>query len=191
MITADEALKILIEGNRRYSDGKAEHPHQSSQRRSEVLSVPHPVAALLSCADSRVPPEICFDQGIGDLFVIRTAGNIVDDLVLGSIEFGVKVFDIPLVVVLGHTRCGAVMAAVDGSETPGHVGKIVAAIRPAIELSKDLPGDAVFNATVANVRQMVDQIITSQPVLAQMVHSGQLKVVGGIYHLDSGLVDLL
>lgn len=190
-ISSDQALQMLIEGNRRYTNGKAEHPHQSGERRAEVLAGQHPFVILLSCSDSRVPPEVFFDQGIGDLFIIRNAGNIVDDVVLGSIEYAAEHLGVPLVMVLGHTKCGAVTATVQGGEVPGHIGSIVETIKPAVAASKGQPGDAVLNATLANVRLMVDQIKHSHPILAEMVQHGKLNVVGAVYHLDSGAVEVL
>ncbi len=190
-VTADQALQMLIEGNRRYTTGKAEHPHQSGERRIEVLAGQHPFVTILSCSDSRVPPEVFFDQGIGDLFIIRNAGNIVDDVVLGSIEYAAEHLGVPLVVVLGHTKCGAVTATVQGGETPGHIGSIVKTIQPAVTASKDESGDAVLNAIRANVRLTVDQIRKSEPILVEMGQHGKLLVVGAIYHLETGDVEVL
>lgn len=186
-----QALARLMDGNRRYRENRPEHPRQGADRRMEVLSAPRPAAALLSCADARVPPEIFFDQGVGDLFVIRNAGNLVDDGVLGALEFGVTTFKIPLILVLGHTLCGAVMAAVAGSQPVGHIGSITAALQPAVSSSKDQPGDAVLNATIANVRRMAAQIRTCPPVLAELVQAGSIQVAGGLYHVDTGEVQLL
>lgn len=190
-ISADQALNLLMEGNLRYTAGKAEHPRQSAERRAEVLGGQHPFAVILSCADSRVPPEVFFDQGIGDLFIIRNAGNIVDDVVLGSIEYAVEHLGVPLVLVLGHTKCGAVTATVSGGEAAGHIGSIVETIKPAVLASQNQLGDAVLNATLVNVQLTVEAIKNSQPILAEFVAKGRLKVIGGIYHLDSGKVEIL
>jgi carbonic anhydrase len=190
-VTADQAQQMLVEGNRRFTTGAVEHPHQSAARRAEVFGGQNPFAVLLSCADSRVPPEVFFDLGIGDVFVIRNAGNLVDDTVLGSMEYAVERLVTPLVVVLGHTRCGAVTATVQGGEFPGHIGSIAEKILPAVEASKDLEGDAVLNATLANVFLMVETIQESEPILAQAVKHGRLKVVGAMYHLDTGEVTFL
>lgn len=189
-VTPDQALQMLIDGNRRYITGKAEHPHQSEERRAEVLAGQHPFVTLLSCSDSRVPPEVFFDQGIGDLFIIRNAGNIVDDVVLGSIEYAAEHLGVPLIMVLGHTKCGAVTATVQGGEVPGHIGSIVKTIQPAVAASKDEPGDAVLNAIRANVRLMVEQIKNCEPILAELRHHGKIMVVGGLYNLDSGQVEV-
>jgi carbonic anhydrase len=190
-ISPDQALEMLIEGNHRYTSGNAQHPHQDATRREDVLAGQHPFTMLLSCADSRVPPEVFFDQGIGDLFIIRNAGNILDDVVIGSIEYGAEHLGIPLIVVLGHTKCGAVTATVQGGEAPGHIGAIVKTIMPAVEATRDMAGDAVLNATIENVRMTVEALKTCEPFLAHMVKDGKLKVVGGLYHLDSGAVELL
>ncbi len=190
-VTAEQAKQMLIEGNRRYTGGAANHPHQSAERRAEVAGGQHPFAVLLSCADSRVPPEVFFDQGIGDLFVIRNAGNIVDDVVLGSMEYAVEHLGTPLIVVLGHTRCGAVTATVQGGEAPGHIGSIVETIQPAVEASKGAQGDAVLNVTLANVKLTVETIRNSQPILAHAVEHNGLAVVGALYHLESGEVEFL
>ncbi|MFM8319705.1 MAG: carbonic anhydrase [Chloroflexota bacterium] len=189
--TPHQAIELLVEGNRRYTAGKAQHPHQSIERCAETLSGQRPFAILLSCADSRVPPEIIFDQGIGDLFIIRNAGGILDEVVLGSIEYGIERLDIPLVMVLGHTKCGAVTAAVKASEAPGHIDRIVKTILPAIESSKSLPGDPVLNAVIANVALSTEQLKNSQPFLAERVKLGKIQIVGAVYHLDSGEVKLL
>lgn len=125
---AEEALQARREGNRRFATGQAIHPHQDAARREEVRPGQRPFAAILSCSDSRVPPEVIFDWGVGDLFVVRTAGHGVDDVALGSIEYAVEHLGVPLLVVLGHTRCGAVTAALHGDEAPGH---IAAVIRPS------------------------------------------------------------
>lgn len=190
-ITADQALQLLVEGNLRYTSGKAEHPHQSAERRTEVLGGQNPFVTILSCADSRVPPEVFFDQGIGDLFIIRNAGNIVDDVVLGSIEYAAEHLGVPLILVLGHTKCGAVTATVQGGEAPGHIGSIVQTIQPAVQASRGQEGDAVLNAILVNVQMMVEKIQYSQPILAELVEKGHVKVIGGIYHLDSGKFEIL
>jgi carbonic anhydrase len=190
-ITPDQALQTLVAGNQRYTAGQAEHPRQSAERRAAVLAGQQPFAALLSCADSRVPPEVFFDQGIGDLFIIRNAGNIVDDVVLGSLEYGAEHLGIPLIVILGHTRCGAVTAAVQGGKAHGHIGSLVKTIQPAVAAVQGQPGDAVLNATLANVRLTVDQIKTCAPILSKLVKQGKLMVVGALYHLDTGVVEML
>jgi carbonic anhydrase len=194
-VDADRALKLLMEGNERFVAG-----HRLSRdepgRRAELARSQHPIAVIVSCSDSRVPPEIVFDQTLGDLFDVRTAGHVVGDLELGSIEYAAEHLHTPLIVVLGHQRCGAVTAAVsaaghDPGDAEGHIAAIVKAIGPAVDHSKSLAGDAVENAMRANVRETVRQLRTSDPILSHLVHDGKLKVVGGRYDLDSGKVEIL
>jgi len=184
-------VQRLLDGNRRYVDGKPSHPNQTLERRKHVAKGQHPFAVVLSCSDSRVPPEIIFDQGIGDLFVVRVAGNIVDDAGLGSIEYAVEHLHASLIVVLGHERCGAVEAAVKGGEAPGRIKSLVEAIRPAVEKSKGEPGDLAENAMRANVRLVVDHLKASKPILEHFVHKGTLTVVGARYDLDDGQVTVI
>ena len=146
---------------------------------------------ILGCADSRVPPEVIFDQGLGDLFVVRVAGNVVDDIVLGSIEYAAAHLHTPLIVVLGHFRCGAVGATVAGGELEGHLPSLAAAIQPAVDRVKGLPGDLVDHAVRANARMVADQLESSAPVLAELVEAGRLKIVATCYDLDTGAVELL
>ncbi len=190
-VTPEQALQMLVDGNQRYTGGKSEHPHQNSARRQEVFTGQHPFVTILSCSDSRVPPEVFFDQGIGDLFIIRNAGNILDDVVLGSMEYAAEHLGVPLVLVLGHTKCGAVTATVQGGEVPGHIGSIVTTIKPAADAVKGEAGDAVLNATLANVRMSVEKIRTCEPILAEMVKHGKMNVVGAIYQIDTGKVEFL
>ena len=165
--------------------------HKTSARRAELAKGQHPGAIVLSCADSRVPPEIVFDQGLGDLFVVRVAGNIVEDAGLGSIEYAVAHLGSKLIVVLGHERCGAVDATLQGGEAPGHIAAIVKKIQPAIESSKDMPGDKLDNAVRINVRIAVDELKKSQPILSELAAQGKIKIVGARYDLDTGVVTWL
>ena len=186
----DRAVQRLMGGNERFVAGKRMVPDEP-KRRQELAQSQKPIAVVVSCSDSRVPPEIVFDQDLGDLFVVRTAGNVVGDLELGSIEYAVEHLGTPLIVVLGHQRCGAVTAAVKGGEAEGHIAAIVKAIAPAVAESKGQSGDAVDNAIRANVRDLVRQLRTSEPVLSHFAHDGKLKIVGGRYDLDTGKVELL
>ena len=145
----------------------------------------------MSCSDSRVPPEIIFDQGLGDLFVIRLAGNILDDAALGSLEYAVEHLGVKYIMVLGHERCGAVDAAVKGGEIPGHIGSLVKAIQPAVEKVKNLPGDLLDNAVRANVTMVVQQLKSSGPILEELVKKGDLAIAGARYDLDDGEVKIL
>lgn len=187
---AGQALSDLVEGNRRFVQGRSQHPRQSPARRQGVANEQHPRAVILSCADSRVPPEILFDQGIGDLFVIRAAGNVLQDVVLGSIEYAVEHLQTPLVLVLGHERCGAVGAAVKGGEAHGHIKAIVLAIQPAVEKARGRDGEPIENAVRAHVQEVVAELKASEPILAEHVRRNTLVVDGARYDLDSGVVDL-
>jgi carbonic anhydrase len=186
---AKNALEKLKAGNQRYINGKAVHFHQSRQRRSAIASAQHPFAIILGCADSRVPPEIIFDQGLGDLFVIRVAGNIVDDAILGSIEYAAEELGTSLVLVMGHERCGAVAATVKHVNVPGHISTLTNAILPALEQVQDEPGDLLDNAVRANIKLVVEQLGASHPV-ADLVQGDRLTVVGGQYNLDCGTVEI-
>jgi carbonic anhydrase len=190
-VSADEALARLTEGNRRYRSGKPRRRHRDPRRRNEVASAQHPIAAVLGCADSRVPPEIVFDQGLGDLFVVREAGNVADDHGLASLEYAVEHLGVRLIVVLGHERCGAVSAAVSGSTAHGHLETLLDALRPAVVHAKAQPGDPVDNGVRANVARVVEDLRASKPVLASKVHDGSLKVVGARYDLETGAAELL
>lgn len=193
--TPAEALQRLLDGNRRFVEGRPLNPNQSIARREEVALGQEPFAIILSCVDSRVPPETVFDQGLGDLLVARTAAAITSPEVIGSIEFGVAAFNSPLVLVLGHTSCGAVVAAVDAIqnnvEPPGQIGAVVATIRPSIEQAMTQPGDLVANAIRATVRNSVAQLLTAQPIIAERVATGAVQVVGAEYDLATGVVELL
>jgi carbonic anhydrase len=145
----------------------------------------------LSCADSRVPPEIVFDEGLGDLFVVRVAGNILDDMILGSMEYAAEHLHVPLIVVLGHTGCGAVTAAVSGTAEHNHLDLLMKALQPAVVQASKEPGDPVANAIRDNIQLVVKQIRDSQPVMAELQAKGQLKVLGALYHLDTGHVEFL
>lgn len=189
-IDTKTALQKLIDGNKRYTSGNAVHPNQTAERRAAVADAPNPFAVILSCADARVPPEIIFDCGIGDLFVVRNAGNLVNDEVLGSIEYAVKYFGTRLIMVMGHTRCGAVSSAVQGGEFPGHIPALVNAILPAVKLAKEQPGDLVENTVHANVNLVVDKLKSSGPVLEQFIETDGLQIIGACYDMDSGDVVL-
>lgn len=190
-MTGDQAWQVLKAGNQRYVAHKQTHPNQTEQRMTELATGQHPFAIVLGCADSRVPPEIIFDQGLGDLFVIRVAGNIVDDAIAGSIEYAVEELNVPLLVVLGHERCGAVTAAVKGGEVPGHISTLINAIKPAVKSVKGLPGDLVENSVKANIKIVVSKLKSTQPIVSQLVKSNKLKIIGGRYDLDRGKVDLI
>ena len=188
---AATAQKLLIEGNRRYATSRPSHTNQTAVRRGEIAAGQHPFAVIVGCADSRVPPEILFDQGLGDLFVIRVAGHVVDEAVVASIEYAVAHLGIRYVMVLGHERCGAVEATVKGGHEPGHIGSLAAAIRPAVDEAADQPGDRVDNVVRANVARTVRQLKASAPILKEGVERGNLTIAGARYDLDDGTVTIL
>lgn len=191
VITADQALAQLMAGNARFVAHQLSHPHQDSGRLTEVAGGQKPVAVVLSCADSRVPPEVIFDQGLGDVFTIRVAGNISSPDVLGSIEYAVEHVGVPLVIVLGHEKCGAVSAAMAGGKENNHIDTLVDAIRPVVAEAKKDAKDPVDAAVRLNVQHVVGQLEHSEPTLARAVAAGHLKIVGAYYSLDRGSVTLL
>ena len=213
-----EAIARLKEGNARYTSGKEQPPdsneerkyiatnsyenvgmtflgmtaEQAAKRRAELTKSQHPFATIVSCSDSRVPPELVFDEGLGDLFVVRVAGNVIDDHALGSIEYSVDHLAVRLIVVLGHQRCGAVKAAKEiiaaKGEAPGHIESLVKAIRPAVDATVN--GD-LEATTEANVKNVAQALRSSTPILKPKVDSGEVRVLGANYSLDTGTVSFL
>lgn len=191
VISGKEAQQNLLEGNKRYVDAKPAHNGQAAERRIEISKGQHPFAIVVSCSDSRVPPEIIFDQGLGNLFVIRLAGNILNDEAIGSIEYAVEHLGVKYVMVLGHERCGAVEATVKGGEAPGHIGSLIRAIQPAVDNVKGQPGDILENAVRTNISMIVHQLKSSAPILKENTEKGSLMVVGARYDLDDGSVAII
>lgn len=189
-VSPDAALTRLLDGNKRFMQFHPEYPNHSQARLQAVATAQRPFATLLSCADSRVPAEIILDRGIGDLFDVRIAGNVVTPEALGSIEYATAVLGSPLIMVLGHERCGAVTAAVKGELLPGQIGTFVKAIKPAISHFKGNLDEAVENAVVANIQYQVNKLRRSD-ILNQLVLAGKLKIVGGRYDLDTGEVTII
>jgi carbonic anhydrase len=191
---ADEALQRLVDGNKRYSTNKSINLNETESRRVEVASGQKPFATIFSCIDSRVPPELIFDRGLGDLFVIRTAGQVLDSAVLGSLEFTVAEVHVPLVMVLGHENCGAVKATVETLEAnataEADINYLVEGIRPAVEKAHGQPGDEIDNVVRANVELMVERLKES-PILSEALEKGELKIVGARYDLDTGVVEMI
>jgi carbonic anhydrase len=187
-----EAISKLKEGNVRYTSGNLQHPGQTTERRTELAKTQHPFAAIVSCSDSRVPPEIVFDQGLGDLFVVRVAGNVINDEGLGSIEYTVDHLGTRLILVLGHQSCGAVQAAKETiaakGKAPGHIESLVTAIKPAVEATAK---DDLDTTVKANVKNVVQALRSSTPILKAKVDSGEIQVIGGYYSLDTGAVTFL
>jgi len=186
--SAAAVLRELKAGNDHHTAKRYQHPHQTAARQRELTATQHPHAIVLSCADSRVAPEIILDQGLGDLFDVRVAGNVASDIELASIEYAASHLHTPLLIVMGHQRCGAVTAAAESGEAEGHLPSLLALIRPAVERAKAQPGDLIDNAVRLNVENVVRQVRGSTPVLAALVDGGALTVVGAVYSLDTGKV---
>lgn len=191
-VTPEEALARLKAGNGRFVAGKAEHPHQGADRRAELSTSQHPFAIVLGCADSRTSPEVVFDQGLGDVFTIRVAGNILDDETIGSIEYAVEHLGSPLIVVLGHKRCGAVKAARDliaaDKQAPGHIQSLINRIAPAVATTASADAETTCKRNVLNVAQALREC---GPILNEAFTKGKITVVGAHYDLDSGAVEFL
>ena len=185
-VSADNALAKLKEGNLRFATSEVSKGKPTAARRTETAQAQHPFAIIVGCADSRVPPELVFDQNLGDLFVIRTAGNLVDDHALGSIEYAVAHAGARLIVVLGHTRCGAVTAALESDHAPGHIQSLVRDIQPAVKAAKGKPGDALAAATTENARQVAAQI-KAKAALGDLAK--EVRIVSAIYDLDTGKIE--
>ncbi len=190
-VNPDEALKMLMEGNKRFVQQKRIYPAQSRSRVQETATGQNPFAGILACADSRVPDEIIFDRGIGDIFVVRVAGNVVNPDVLGSLEYTTALLGSQLIMVLGHERCGAVTAAVKDEEVPGSISSLVNEIKPAVERVKNLSGDPVENSVVSNIKYQVELLTKQSTVFKDLIEQGKLKIVGARYDLDSGEVTLV
>src|SRR3984957_7145389 len=194
VLPPNAAFDRLMKGNARYVEGVS--MRHDFRHESEALSQgQNPYAAILSCADSRIAPEYCFDAARGDLFVCRVAGNFATEEIIASLEYGVQVLNTPLIMVLGHDSCGAVDATIksikDGTTLPGHLPELVSAIRPAVEAVKNQGGDMLANAISSNVKLNVDKLQKSSPILDAAVNGKTLRVVGGIYRLATGKVDLV
>jgi carbonic anhydrase len=194
----DEVLRKLLEGNKRFMKGETTDPRRKPEDFARLAEGQAPIAIIVSCADSRVPPELIFDQGVGDLFVVRVAGNVISGAgatVKGSIEYAVAELNVPLVMVLGHTKCGAVKAAVkhidDNDTLPGAIAGLLDAIKPAVAKAKGDAGNALENAIMANVVIGVERLRSLEPILAGAVKNGRVKVVGGVYDLRTGGVTVV
>lgn len=194
VITPDAALNRLMEGNKRYVAGKI-GVRNFSKTREALTKGQNPYASILSCADSRVSPELCFDESRGDLFVNRIAGNYVSLDILASIEYGAAVLNTPLIMVLGHTDCGAIKSSikadVDSVDFPGHIQTITTSLRDAVKAGQKGGGNLVVASTIENIKINVANLKQSTPLLRKLVEEKKLKVVGGLYHLDTGRVELV
>ncbi|MER2266897.1 carbonic anhydrase [Methylobacterium oxalidis] len=193
-LSPDQALALLKQGNQSFTtDAPFRREASDRDRRIEIARGQTPFVVLVGCSDSRVPPELLFGRGLGELFIVRNAGNTVDTTAMGSIEYGVVELGVPLVVVLGHEKCGAVQAAVsvvtDNAVFPGSIGKMIEPIVPAVLRARGQPGDFLDNAVRENVRRTVQRLRTAEALLVDPIRAGKLKIVGARYDLDDGSVD--
>src|ERR1700735_4218115 len=194
VLSPDAALDRLMKGNTRYIDGVTKR-HDFKHEREVLSAGQNPFAAVLSCADSRIAPEYCFDTARGDVFVCRVAGNFASDDIIASFEYAVEVLNTPLIMVLGHGACGAVDATIksvkEGTTLPGHLPALVAAISPAVEAVRAEPGDMLANAIRRNVTLNVEKLKKAAPILSAAADAKKIRVVGGVYELGSGRVSLV
>ena len=194
VVSPEDALERLEDGNERYVEGVTRR-HDFKHEREALASGQNPYAAILSCADSRIAPEYAFDSGRGDLFVCRVAGNFANDESVASLEYAVSVLATPLIMVLGHDACGAVDATIkslkDNTTLPGHLPSLVAGIAPAVKAVSGQAGDSLANAIKQNVIDNVAKLKSSAPILSAAVEQGKLRVVGGIYRLRTGKIDMV
>jgi carbonic anhydrase len=196
--SADSVLARLLEGNERFAKGEAAHPRRKPEDFAPLAEGQAPIAVVVGCADSRVSPELIFDQGVGDLFVVRLAGNVISGAggsVKGSIEFAVAELGVPLVMVLGHSQCGAVTAAIKHIDAhdalPGSLGNLIEALKPAVALAQNRPGNLLDNVIIANVERGVARVKALDPLVTDPVKKGIVKVVGAVYDLRSGRVTVI
>ena len=185
--TWKEALDLLVKGNNDFSKGLTTHPERGRETLFAQYLNQYPFAGILSCADSRVVPELVFDVGIGDLFTCRIAGTVLSDAVIGSLEFAVEVLGVPLIVVMGHENCGAFRACMNPEHHPNVKG-ISWQIMPIIEECRSLPGDHLYNSILSNARKVSQQLRTVGPILSQKIKSNELKIIPAYHSLSSGLV---
>jgi len=190
-VSAEEAQRILIEGNWRFMNGIPMGPNRAPMRRRELVRGQRPLAAVLGCSDSRVVPEIIFDCGLGDLFVARVAGNIADEGALGSMEYAVESLGVRLVVVLGHTRCGAVGAVVQDSPHSGHIEHVLGMVRKGMEKARQDPGEGYVRCILANIGGAVRMVAGMSEHVRELVRKKQLMVVGALYDIETGEVEFL
>ena len=186
----DETLQNMLDGNRRYMNGLSTGLHRTALRRVEVAAGQHPFAAVIGCSDSRAPPELIFDVGLGDLFVVRSPGHVIDDVLLGSLEYAATQLGVRLFVVLGHTDCGAVKSALGGAPFEGHIPLLMKGLGPAVAAARKGQGDQVANGVAANLAMTVKKLRSAAPVLSRLVREGKLRVEGALYDLRTGEVRL-
>jgi carbonic anhydrase len=193
----NQVLERLLKGNERFVEGVAVHPHQDEETRVKTAHEGQkPLVSILSCSDSRVPPEVIFDVGVGDLFVIRVAGNIADRSEIASLEYGAGHLGTPLLMVIGHTKCGAVTAVVRGDKVGGNIVSLIDNIKPAVQSTRTQYKDAsedelIFNSVKANVWQSVEDILKYSREIRSLVKEGKIKVIGALYDIETGKITSL
>ncbi len=191
----DESLQKLMDGNKRYVSGDLAKKDLGDDKRKELLKGQKPFAIVITCSDSRVPPELLFDQGLGDIFVIRVAGNVVDQIALGSIEYGAEHLNSPLLVLLGHSKCGAVKATLETKgKAEGNIGAIVEKIKPAVKAAKKKGGseEEILEAAIQeNIKNVYKDIMSKSTIIPHLAKEGKLKIVAGEYSLATGKVDMI
>jgi len=184
-------LKKLLEGNQRYVQSATVCHDDWSAKRAALVEKQAPFAVIVACSDSRVPPEIVFDHSLGDLFVVRVAGNIIDDFAIGSIEYAVSVLEAKLILVLGHERCGAVDAALKGLKFNNHIKKVLKAIEPAVKATKNEKENILEKTIKANVKNVRESLEKSRPLLGKLFQKGAIEIKGAYYSLETGVVEIL
>ncbi|HAZ62398.1 MAG TPA: hypothetical protein DCZ72_02130 [Armatimonadetes bacterium] len=191
--TVSATLNALDEGNQRFAAGHAKHPDQSRRRRAALAHGQDPRAIVLACSDSRVPPEIVFDVGLGDLFVVRTVGHALDPIATASIAYGVEKLNVPLIIVLGHTGCGSLRDAIDNANTApadqGVLAPLYAKLMPAVRLAQNQPGDQVTNAIAAHLHLTMGELSTGDTIIGQRIRGAQVRLAGALYDVNTGLVE--
>ena len=195
-MNAEQALTLLKEGNERFASGQCIHPNQDAKRLKELIEGQNPYVTVLSCSDSRIPPELLFDAGFGDLFVVRVAGNVFGDIAFGAIEFGVEHLKTPLYLVLGHTHCGAIKAAIKDDDASSYVADLVDKVKRAVNAVQkkhpDMPHDQLVETSVRyNVYRSIEDTIRKSALVRKRVKDGSLTVVGAIYQLEDGCIEWL
>ena len=190
-ITPDEVIKKLLDGNKRFVEMNYKSGKKDKELRESLVGGQDPIAIILSCSDSRVHPSVIFDKGLGELFTVRVAGNILDETVIGSIEYAILNTNASLIVVLGHQNCGAVSAAISGGEALGCISKITEYIKPAVESVSGKEGDLSCNVAEENVKNVVKSLQKLEPIIASRQKDGSIKVVGAYYSLETGEIHLV
>ncbi|HEY9799335.1 MAG TPA: carbonic anhydrase [Leptolyngbyaceae cyanobacterium] len=190
-VNPQQALKLLLDGNQRFVNGRPRYPRQSRRRLQAIAKAQYPFAAILGCADSRVPAEIVFDQGLGDLFVVRVAGNIASDMAIASLEYATSVLGTRLIVVLGHENCGAVAAAIKNEPLPGKIGDVVEDIKPALTMVKSTSKNFAQAAILANIQYQAEKLKGKSTVIDQLINQGKLTIVGAAYNINTGQVSII